>query len=121
MALSDLSSAQIPQLLALLEQKEKLTAQLAKIEAELSALETGTSLPPVGKKTKVRRGRRRGTTLKEGIWKELSAAGKEGLSVAELASKLSRKQASVAVWFYTAGKKMKEIHKVARGRYALSA
>jgi predicted DNA-binding ribbon-helix-helix protein len=120
MAISDLSSAQIPQLLALLEQKQKLSSHLSKIEAELFSLETGASSTRTAPKTKVLTGRRRGVTLKEGIWKELSTAGKKGLSIAELASKLNRKQSSVSVWFYTAAKKIKTIRKVARGRYALT-
>jgi hypothetical protein len=56
--------------------------------------------------------------MKDGLLKALQAAGKEGLSVKELAASIKAKSASVSVWFYTTGKKVKGLKKLGAGRYA---
>ena len=62
MALSNLSSAQLAQLIGLVKEKESLQAKLDKVDAELTALETGKAAPkkrgrkpgrPPGSKSKV--------------------------------------------------------------------
>ena len=95
--------------------KEVLQARLAKIEHQLAGFsqESDTTKREVRK-----RGPRRRRSLKEGITKALQAAGKEGLAIKDLAAKLKAKPASVSVWFYTTGKKIKAIKKVGTARFA---
>ena len=119
MALSDLSSSQLQQLIPLLKEKESLQAQLDQVNHSIAAVETGTvsskgsaspGNPPV------RRLRR--TRLKDKLLKVLQAAGKDGLTVKELAASLNAKPASVSVWFYTTGKKVKGIKRVGPAKFA---
>ena len=67
-----------------------------------------------------RRGRRR-SSLRDSILKALGEAGKPGSSVKELAATLKANPGSVAVWFYTTGKKVKGLKKIGPGRYAYVA
>jgi hypothetical protein len=117
MALSDLSSSQLQRLIQLVKEKEAIQAKLAQVNRSLGNLGTGktTNSEPTAK-----RGRRRRGALKDGLLKELQAAGKEGLTVKELASALKAKPASVSIWFYTTGKKVKGIKKVGTAKYAYS-
>lgn len=59
--------------------------------------------------------------LKARIIEHIKAAGKQGISIKELVPKLNSKYANVIVWFQTTGKKVKEIKKMAPGRYAWRA
>lgn len=119
MALIDLSSAQLERLIELIKEKEAIQAKLVQVERTLDALHGGT---PAEKKSPVKqRGPRRGrrnTKLKDTLLKELQAAGKEGLTIKDLASRIKANTASVSVWFYTTGKKIKAIKKVGTGRFA---
>jgi len=119
MSLSSLTSAQLHQLIELVKEKEALQAKLAQVERSLAELESGevTKDESLAKQHGPRRGRRR-AALKVGLLKTLQAAGKDGLSVKELAASLKAKPASVSVWFYTTGKKIKGIKKVAKARFA---
>jgi hypothetical protein len=114
MSLSSLTSAQLHQLIELVKEKEALQAKLAQVERSLAELESGevTKDESLAKQRGPRRGRRR-AALKVGLLKTLQAAGKDGLSVKELAASLKAKPASVSVWFYTTG-----IKKVAKARFA---
>lgn len=119
MALSDLSSAQIQRLVQLVKEKEAIQAKLAQVERSLEALDGGkeTKGKPLAKKVGSRRARRR-APLKDALLKKLQDAGKEGLSIKELANSIKAKPGSVSVWFYTTGKKIKEFKKVGPARYA---
>ena len=119
MSLSSLTSAQLHQLIELVKEKEALQAKLAQVERSLVDLESGkvTKDEAPAKRRGPRRGRRR-AALKDGLLKALQAAGKDGLSVKELAANLKAKPASVSVWFYTTGKKIKGIKKVGKARFA---
>ena len=64
---------------------------------------------------------RRGGKLKERLLKALEAAGKAGLTVKDLATNLKANPASVSVWFYTTGKKIKGIKKIGPAHYAYSS
>jgi hypothetical protein len=121
MSLLSLSSSQLQQLIRLVKEKEDIQAKLVRVDRALEALDSGkaTAEEPVAKKRGPRRGRRR-AALKDGVLKKLQAAGKEGLTVKELAESLNAKPASVSVWFYTTGKKIKGIKKVGISRYAYS-
>jgi hypothetical protein len=119
MSLSSLTSAQLHRLIELIKEKEAIQSKLAQVERALSALEEGatTNEKPLAKKRGPRRRRRR-TALKDALLKKLAAAGKAGLTVKELAASLNAKAASVSVWFYTTGKKIKGIKKVGKARFA---
>jgi len=119
MSLSSLTSVQLHRLIELVKEKEALQAKLAQVERSLADLESGevTKDEAPTKRRGPRRGRRR-AALKDGLLKTLQAAGKDGLSVKELAASLKAKPASVSVWFYTTGKKIKGIKKVGKARFA---
>ncbi|HEY8901282.1 MAG TPA: hypothetical protein VIM61_12790 [Chthoniobacterales bacterium] len=141
MELTQLTPAALSELIQLVEKKQSLLDQIAKIEADMEAVVTGkapktavaraprTPAPPkaapapkeapapkAAAPVRAKRG-----ALKEGILAALEAAGPEGLSVSELSNKLGVEPANVHVWFSTTGKKLTEISKVAAGRYALGA
>jgi hypothetical protein len=120
MALTDLSSAQLERLVQLIKEKETLQARLDRVNHSLEALEGGDCTPEskAGGMKPRRRGRRRRGGLKNALLKSLEAAGKEGITVKELAEKLGAKPTSVSVWFYTTGKKIKGIKKVGKARFA---
>jgi hypothetical protein len=128
MALSNLSGAQLAQLISLVQEKESLQAKLEQVNAELTALETGKSVPKKrGRKpgrpplSKSGGPRKRGKRLKAPLLKLLKAAGAGGITVKELAAKLKVKPGNIFSWFYTTGKKIKGITKVGEAKYAISA
>jgi hypothetical protein len=129
MALSNLSSAELAQLIGLVKEKEALQSKLDHVNAQLSALESGK---PVQKKRGRKPGRppgikavtggktRRGKRLKAPLLKALSSAGSSGITVKELAAKLKVKPGNIFSWFYTTGKKISGIKKVGEAKYAYS-
>src|SRR5579871_3425340 len=98
MSLSSLSSVQLHRLIQLVKEKESLQAKLAQVERSLDGLQSGATTKE--KSLPKKRGRRR-AKLKDALLKKLSAAGKIGLTVKELAASLNAKPTSVSVWFYT--------------------
>jgi len=116
--ITKLTSSDLKQIAALLKEKEALLGRVAKIDAQLNHF--GTSAPaarqparrPVKKKA---RGQ-----VKEHILAALRAAGKTGVTVKELAVQLGKKPQHVHIWFYTVGKRVKGMKKLAPGRYALA-
>jgi hypothetical protein len=115
MALSNLTSTQLERLVELIKARESLQAKLERVNQSLNELDGGE----VGNRQTAPEGRRkRRGKLKDGILKLLGATGKQGLSVKEIAEKLKAKPASVSVWFYSAGKKIKGITKLGAGRYS---
>jgi len=56
--------------------------------------------------------------LKGRIIRALKAAGNKGVTVKDLAGKLRKSYGSISVWFHTTGKGVKEIKKVAPGKFA---
>ena len=131
MSLSNLSSAQLSHLIALVKEKETLRAKLEHIDAEIISLESGKSAPKkrgrkpgrppgAGAKIKVAKAgvRKRGKRLKAPLLKALSAAGPSGITVKDLAAKLKVKPGNIFSWFYTTGKKIGGIKKVGEAKYA---
>jgi uncharacterized protein YjcR len=128
MSLSNLSSAQLARLIRLIKQKESLQAKVESIDAEITALEGGTSVPkrrgrkpgrPPGSVAKVgRKPGRKSKRLKEPLLKALAAAGASGIKVKDLATQLKVKPGNIFSWFYTTGKKIKGIKKVGEAKYA---
>jgi hypothetical protein len=131
MSLSNLSGAQLAQLVKLAREKESLEIKLGRVNAALQSLETGK---PVGKKRGRKPGRpagtkaavtggktRRGKRLKQPLLKALAAAGSSGITVKELAAKLKVKPGNIFSWFYTTGKKISGIKKVGEAKYAFTS
>jgi len=56
--------------------------------------------------------------LKGQIIRNLKSAGKAGVAVKDLATKLGKSYGNISVWFHTTAKGVKEIKKVAPGRFA---
>jgi hypothetical protein len=117
MSFANLSSGQLRQLVTLVKEKESLQSRLARIDDLLEKLSgaVGTQARHGSTKGSTRRRRK---ALKAPLLKALQAAGKDGITVKDLAVQLKAKPASVGVWFYTTGKKIKAIKKVGRGRFA---
>jgi len=126
----NLSSAALRELVTLAEKREKLLAEVASIEEQISAAlgeaSSGAAKPSprqggsIGGKTRsakpAQRGVKRGKT-KELILGALKEAGTKGTSVKELSAKLGLKSANIHVWFATTGKKLAE--KAGSGIYRL--
>jgi hypothetical protein len=131
MSFANLSSAQVRQLIGLIQKKESLQAKLNRVDQALQEIESGGSAPkrrgPKPKSAavaakpgrKARRGKR-GKRLKEPLLAALKAAGTTGIRVKDLAAKLKVKPSNVFSWFYTTGKKVKGIKKVGEAKYAMA-
>jgi hypothetical protein len=131
MALLNLSSAQLAQLIQLVKEKETLLAQVERVDSALTALESGKTPGKRGRKPgrppKIA-GRgpgrppgktgRRGKRIKAPLLKLLKSAGAGGITVKELAAKLKIKPNNVFSWFYTTGKKVSGIKKVGEAKYS---
>ena len=115
MSLSSLSSAHIRRFVKLVKEREKIQAKLDQVERSLASVEAG-KVPKV--KSAFKKRRRRGKPMKAALLKSFKAAGKKGLTVKELAASIKANPASVSVWIYTTGKKIRGIKKVGPGRFA---
>jgi hypothetical protein len=119
MSLTNLSSAALEHLVELIKEKEAVQVKLDKIQSSIEALVTGLPSKKSGVMARTqKRVKRRGGKLKERLLKALKEAGKSGLTVKDLAANLKAKPASVSVWFYTTGKKIKGIKKLGPAHYA---
>jgi len=145
MTLTNLNSSSLRSLIKLTERKEALVTAIAKIDAELSTLISGTPASatkrrgrpakaakakkaakgatgsaPVAKKSKGAPAKRakRGA-LKTKIFAALKAAGEAGLKVPELSKKIGVKSQNVHVWFSSTGKKLPEIKRIGKGQFKL--
>jgi conjugal transfer/entry exclusion protein len=128
MNLTQLTSADLKQIVKLLEQKETLQSRVAKIDAELAAYEGSETAKTVkgkprrkpraqaqakpAKTKRVKRG-----ALKAAIVELLKGAGKSGITVKDLSGKLGLGYSRVFAWFYKTGTNIKEIKKAGPGKY----
>jgi hypothetical protein len=143
MSLTNLSISHLRSIIGLLEKKEQLEGEIAKLQVEIDALSAGKTAkapkapakakasapakkaPAPVKTAKVKAapaksakpGKR--SSLKESILEILEKAGSEGVAVLDIATQLRAKPGGIHVWFSTTGKKSPEIVKVAPGRYAI--
>ena len=138
MNLKSLTSGDLKKLVGLLEQRESLQAQVANIDAELAKFESGALATPAasaeskpgrkpGRRAKaakhggVKPGKAKGPRpggTKERIIELVKGAGKDGVTVKDVAAKLKAKLVNIRVWFATTGKGVKEIKKVAPAKFA---
>lgn len=56
--------------------------------------------------------------LKKRIIAALTAAGKSGITIKDLSEKLGTSYGNISVWFHTTAKGVKQVKKVAPGRFA---
>lgn len=117
MSLTTLTSQEFTQIVNLLEQRRKLTSEIARIDAQLESLNASNVSPARVVKAKHRKPGKRVTT-KEAVLQLLASAGAKGLTVPEIAKVTGRPQGSLSVWFYTGAKKIKGLQRVAPGRFA---
>jgi len=139
MSLSSFTSTSLKSLSKLIDKKESLVAEIAKIEAAVASLLTGkpakaTSKRPgrpakkgavakksVSAKNVPKAGKKRAARGSIGtkVLKALEDAGDAGVKVTELAKSLKVKAGNLHVWFATTGKKNPKIKKVGKGHYKL--
>jgi hypothetical protein len=121
---TQIAPADFDRIITLVELKDTLKAQIAKIDAELADFSAGgPATPPPGKP-----GRKAGRqakskrpargALKTAIIELLAGAGKPGATVKEIAARLKVKPGNVHVWFSSTGKTIREIRKLAPAKYA---
>jgi transposase-like protein len=129
MNFTQIASADLKRIIALVEQKETLQAHVAKIDVELGSFEAEAPAAPVtpAARAKGKPGRKPGRqakgrrpargALKASILELLTAAGKAGTTVKEIAAKLNAKPTNIHVWFSSTGKTIKEIKKLGPGKF----
>ena len=122
MQLENLTSADLKDLVKLVEQKEALMAQIARINAQLDAIGgakrtavKATAPLPAPRKTTKRRPRGQ---LKAAIVALIKGTGSKGHTVNEIATKVGLGSKAIFAWFYRTGKSIKQIKKVGEARYA---
>lgn len=138
MKFTDLNSEQIHRVSALITMRDQVLSRFEKLETslaekkekslqpildELAALDRGKASSPTRKRTG-RRGPKPGQRpgrLKEAVLAALTAAGANGLSVAQLAEKLKAKTTNIYSFFSTTGKKVKGLKKTPSGAYVYRA
>ncbi len=126
MNLASISASDFVKIARLLKAKEALLAKVADIDSELAAFEGGSAkgarrgrpakastTPKAPKAGRAKRG-----AMKDTIVTLLKEAGKTGLSVKDIAAKTGVKGANIHAWFFTTGKKIKEIQKVGKSTHA---
>jgi hypothetical protein len=140
MSITSFTSASLKSLSKLIDKKESLASEIAKIEADISSFLTGKPAKAPGK----RRGRpaKKSAAVKKSvaakkapkavkkravrgglgakILKALDTAGDAGVKVADLAKSLKVNGTNLHVWFATTGKKNPAIKKVGKGHYKLA-
>ena len=120
MNLANISASDFTKIAKLLKAKDALLAKVADIDAELSAFEGGGKPgkrgPKPGRKAAGPRAKR--GALKEIVVGLLKGAGNEGMSVKDIAAKAGVKSTNVHAWFFTTGKKIKEIKKTGKSVYS---
>lgn len=151
MNLSQLTSADLKVITHLLKEKEALLARVAKIDARLSSFKSAAApaaakaarpkpakplrrpalkaLPSAAPSAPAKPAaavavpvrRRRPGKLKERVIALLQGAGKSGITVRDIATKLGLKPQRIYVWFNATGRTIKEIKKVAPATYAWNA
>ncbi len=132
MNLTQLTSADLKRLASLLDEKEALQAKIARIDAQLGSFDSGKPGPAPEPARKPVPGKRRGRAatgsrgaggrarrgeLKSAILELIRGAGPSGVSVKDIAGRLGSTYGRVFTWFYTTGKDIKEIKKMAPGIY----
>ena len=145
MSLNNITSAELKQLISIVERKERVQEELREIESKLSKHlspepATSTARTPRGtrksrsvrvskrplevkaSKSKVQQaeaksGQRHGA-LRDSILAALQKTDGAGISIKELSRTLGVKAQNLHVWFSSTGRKVKGVTKVSAGRWA---
>ena len=141
MSLNSISSAELRQLISIVERKERVQEELREIESKLSTYLSEPIIPstrPLRRKRKSRTvraskqvkapeaklqqtesesGQRRGA-LKHSILTALQKSDGAGITVKDLSRALGVKAQNLHVWFSSTGRKVKGVTKVGAGRWA---
>ena len=130
MSLTTLTSKDLSRAQRLIERKEALAQQVAEIDTELQAIESGAPVwaaqtkpaSPAPAPATPPRNRRAGKTvrgqLKGRVISELRSAGKSGVKIRELADRIGTSYGNVTAFFQSTGKKIKQIKKIGPAQYA---
>jgi len=123
MSIATISSSSLKKLISLVEKRDRLQTELLRLEKQISAALGGKGVGPtpplkVASHGGAKRGKR--GALKSGVLDALKAAGKQGISVKALSSKLGVKNQNLHVWFNTTGKTIKGLKRSAPGHWVLS-
>jgi len=143
MSLKNITSAELRQLISIVERKERVQEELREIESKLSThLSPEPATPTVqirrGKSRSVRVGKRplevkaskskvqqaeaksgqRHGALRDSILAALQKADGAGIPIKELSRTLGVKAQNLHVWFSSTGRKVKGVTKVSAGRWA---
>lgn len=129
--LRNIPSAILRKLVVLSERKEALMARVQEIEQEMLRVQRSVESAE-GRDDKpaqltitrpgLRRVRRQQTgrgELKQKIVSALRAAGKRGITIADLSKKLRVKRANLYVWFNGTGRNIRTIKKIGPAKYRL--
>ena len=145
MSLNNISSAELRQLISIVERKERVQKELREIESRLAthlsaeSTSRATRTPRRTRKSRAVRaskqplevkaptakvqeaesesGQRRGA-LKDSILAALQKADGAGIAIKDLSSALGVKAQNLHVWFSSTGRKVKGVTKVSAGRWA---
>ena len=145
MSLNNITSAELRQLISIVERKERVQEELREIESKLSTYVSPESTTPSTRtprrtrksravraskqplevkapKSKVQQaesetGQRRGA-LKDSILAALQKADGAGIAIKDLSRTLGVKAQNLHVWFSSTGRKVKGVTKVSAGRWA---
>jgi hypothetical protein len=135
MNLTDLTSRDIKQIARLIERKESLAEQIEDINRDLAGVGSVSSKGDGGalvakrgpaprarivKKQPAGKTAARSGGRKEQIIEALKEAGKEGVHVKDIASRIGISKGSVNVWFYTTAKKIPNIEQTGPGKFRWS-
>ena len=120
MSKSYLTSDDYSKLAKLAKERDRYQAKVDELQAEIDQIQSNGNSPSVRKSGT--RGPKKGAKpgqVKEAILMAVKAAGTEGISVADLAGKLSLKKTNVYSWFNATGKKIKGLQ-FKDGKYTAS-
>lgn len=123
MKLASLRAADLKVIAGLLSQREKLVAELARIDQQLAKFEdrpaTSAAVSAAPKAAKAARSKRqpRGA-VREAIINMLKRGGDTGVTVKAIATELGVSSNRIYTWFYSTGSRIKEIKKSGPARYA---
>src|SRR6266540_1525375 len=118
--LAKLSVQQLKQAVAVREKIDALQKELDRIVGSESSVAKNGAEKGKGKMSAAAKAKARtsGAPLKERIVRSLKVAGKSGVTVKNLAARLGKSYGNISVWFHTTAKGVKEIKKIAPGRFA---
>lgn len=105
-------------------QARKISQLLSSLNTEITKALNGASSAPAPKAKKTAKVAARGASsraprgsVKDAVISLLKGAGKDGITVVEMAESLGTKTQNLYTWFNQTGKKIPQIKKVGRGSY----